>query len=205
MLFDGVAPFQLGSIQHTSLEATSWQYSSPLHSCLVDHLSDSLNSPRMCDHPACSLLLVRQSTRLEDGDGFFQVRTSGRQIVAVAAQQTPGAMGTGDLWEHFACLKRLETGRQMFLDFVPTRWGKCGKGLAPYPLGQALSVFAVNGVGVDHCLFRKAERFLNTMRAEDHFSAGGGKPIAEDEPLLAKTLGQLLLLGHTRQSSVLLA
>jgi len=70
------------------------------------------------DHTACSLLLVRQSTRLEDGDGFFQVRTSGRQIVAVAAQQTPGAMGAGDLWEHFACLKRLETGRQMFLDFV---------------------------------------------------------------------------------------
>src|SRR6266699_3365267 len=125
--------------------------------------------------------------------------------MTVAAQQPPDAMGTGYLWQHFAGFKSLETGRQMSHDFVPTRWGERSKSLAPYPLGQAFSVFAINGVGVGHCFFRQRERFFSTTRAEDDFSAGGGKPIGEDESLLAKTLGQRLLLGHTRQSSVLLA
>src|SRR5207253_282208 len=116
-------------------------------------------------------------------------RACSSQVLVIAAQEAPGAMRTGYLWENFACLQCLETGGHMRLDFLPPSWSERSKGLTPYPLGQSLGIFPINRLGRGHRFLRQGKSLFNAASIERDLGLDGSKPIVDVKPSPAKALG----------------
>src|SRR5947209_603378 len=87
----------------------------------------------------------------------------------------------------------------------PARWAEGDERLPPYPLGQPLGKFTINGLGIGHRFLRKSKSLLDVAGLEYDFSPDGDKNIVEDQPFLTKANGRGLLLCHICKSLLMMA